>query len=95
MFNATDTMNSVRWLLNKYSWMAAVNDSQLPKGQKDNTYRPGLTDAEKKTILRLYSKGMSVYSIMEETGRSFMTIRKLLLAKGLYKGTQNKRRIKK
>ncbi len=94
MFNATDTMNSVRWLLNKYRWMASENDSELPRNQKDRAFRPGLNDAEKKKILELYLRGLSVYQVAEETGRSATAVRKLLADLGKYKGTQHTRKKK-
>jgi DNA-binding NarL/FixJ family response regulator len=89
MFNATDTMNSVRWLLNKYSWMSAGTDVELPKNPADRKFRPGLSPKEKKKILSLYEKGYTVNQIAATMGRSNTAVRKLIIdVNGALRGVQ-------
>lgn len=89
MINATETMNSVRWLLNKYCWMSAGTDVELPKNPADRKFRPGLTPKEKKTIFRLHEKGYTVNQIAAKTGRSNTAVRNLIAAgNGTLRGPQ-------
>lgn len=77
-------MNSVRWLLNKYSWMAADDNCKLPVAQQDRAFRPGLSEKEKKQIYELYTKGIEVHSICSRMKRSDTAVRNYLKKTGLY-----------
>lgn len=85
MANVSDTMASIRWMLNKYAWMASDNNQQLPVDPKDRPFRPGLSETEKKKIISLYKRGKSVEDICQHLNRSDTAIRNLLSASGLLK----------
>jgi DNA-binding NarL/FixJ family response regulator len=78
MPNVSETMASVRWLLQKYSWMSASNDMPLPKRPEDRYHHLVLTEEEKENIISLSNQGVKNRKIASITGRSHTTINNVL-----------------
>ena len=71
---ATQTMDSVRWMLNKYRWMSATKDHKMPKSPKDRIFRAPLSMKEKSEIMRLHKEGFTNAQIARMSKRSHAAV---------------------
>jgi len=71
---ATQTMDSVRWMLNKYRWMSATKDHKMPKSAKDGTFKAPLSAKEKSEIMRLHKEGFTNAQIARMSNRSHAAV---------------------
>ena len=71
---ATQTMDSVRWMLNKYRWMSATKDHKMPKSAKDRIFKAPLSMKEKSEILRLHKEGFTNAQIARMSNRSHAAV---------------------
>lgn len=71
---ATQTMDSVRWMLNKYRWMSATKDHKMPKSAKDGIFKAPLSMNEKSEIMRLHKEGFTNAQIARMSNRSHAAV---------------------
>lgn len=83
----TDTMESVRYLFNKYKWMAADVNADLSTLRKDRDIpvQTPITEAEKDKMIDLYLKGLPIKEISKQVGRSGPSIYDTLKERKIYK----------
>ena len=72
--NVTETMDSVRWMMEKYQWMAADSKQPLPRNVKDFKFRATMTEQEVAEIKRLHKTGMRMSHIAKQVNRSFSSV---------------------
>ena len=88
--NVNETMESIRYLMNKYKWMAADIEAPMPKAGVDIVAQTPISKQEREEIANLRSQGLSVKEISEKTGRSQPSVYTVLRASGISNIPQRK-----
>lgn len=86
MINITDTMSGIRYLFEKYKWMAGVTNAPMPKEteHRNATYQV-LSQETQDMIRELHNVRRLTYAqISRQTKVSKVAVRRVCL--GLYKG---------
>lgn len=78
MPNVSETMEAVRWMLNKHLKMAGTKNLPLPKNPPDRCYREKLSDQEKSAIMEMGKQKINVREIAKKIGRSHTSVGKFL-----------------
>jgi IS30 family transposase len=93
MIDVSETMAGVRFMLEKYKWMAATKDHPLPKNVQDLKCRAPMTVGEILEIKRLHQSGMRVSHIAKQVNRSFSTVIRVIRGRS-YKDIAAEREVK-
>lgn len=83
--NVNETMESVRYLLHKYKWMAADANAPAPKAGKDVAPQTPITVEEEDQMVALYKTGLSVKKISQQVKRSSTSIYDILNQRKVFK----------
>lgn len=91
-FNVNDTMDSIRYLMKKYEWMASdVQNKGVLKKDKDLPPQTEMTDEEMDMMADLYKEGMEVKHIAAQMKRSCPSVYWALKDRGVFKGKVQKK----
>jgi IS30 family transposase len=74
MIDVSETMAGVRFMFEKYAWMAATKDQPMPKNAQDYAFRATMTAQELYEIKRLHKTGMKMTHIAKQVNRSFSSV---------------------
>ena len=74
MIDVSETMAGVRFMFEKYAWMAATKDHPMPKNAQDFAFRATMTEQEVDEIKRLHKTGMRMTHIAKQVNRSFSSV---------------------
>jgi len=87
MIDVSETMSSIRWMIDKYRWMAAETDV-VPVKEKEHSRRVPLTSDQQQSILCMKQQNpdFTYAEIGRQLGISKVPVRKVCL--GIYKGVR-------
>ena len=87
MIDVSQTMSSIRWMMDKYRWMAAETNV-APVKEKEHSSYVLLTSDQQQAILSMRARNpdWSYRKIGRELGISNVPVRKVCL--GIYKGVR-------
>jgi len=87
MIDVSETMSSIRWMIDKYRWMAAETDV-APVKEKEHSPRIPLTSEQQQSILQMKQQhpDRTYAEIGRQLGISKVPVRKVCL--GIYKGVR-------
>lgn len=87
MINISETMNSVRWMIEKYRWMAAETSGTLVKEADPVKYVPISQEIQNQVLqMKRDDPSLSYAEIARRTGLSKVPVRRICL--GIYKGVR-------